>query len=449
MNLSPFLRGTRAVCDLACTRAALLAAGLGLAASATAPAVADTNVLLIIGDDIGVEAISTYGEGTDTANTPNLTELADQGVLFRNAYSHPTCSPTRGSILTGKHPFRTGVGYAIVNQTPAEAQLDTNETTIADVARNEGYKTGWFGKFHLNLDEDAPNELGFDRFRGSLKSAPSNYFNWTYVNNGTTSTQTTYATTRNVSDALGFINFNQDDPWFVTVAFNAAHTPLHTPPADLATVDGTSNKDKFNAIIEAMDAEIGRLIDGLGDEADDTVIIFVGDNGTDGRWTTIPFRSNAAKQTVYEGGINVPLIISGTGVASPGREEADLAHVVDLFATIAEIIDGNASSGTDSVNLDNYRTSSNAPRARRRVYSEQFTRGDVTRGGNRNQRMITNGRYKLMEINGVKRFYDRTSDPREWVDILGGDGFLNSDEGTPAQRRAFFNQRRNLNQIRN
>ena len=102
------VRGTRALTNWTRTRASLLAAGLGLVAGAATHAAAKPNVLLIIGDDIGVEAISTYGEGSNTADTPNLTELADNGVMFRNAYSHPTCSPTRGSILTGKHPHRTG-----------------------------------------------------------------------------------------------------------------------------------------------------------------------------------------------------------------------------------------------------------------------------------------------------------------------------------------------------
>src|SRR5690606_9976818 len=128
----------------------------------------------------------------------------------------------------------------------------------------------------------------------------------------------------------------QSSPWLCVLAFNAPHSPFHAPPAALHSYNlaGANSRLRYKAMIEAMDTEIGRMIAGLGAAADNTVIVFIGDNGTPQQVIESPYTTY--KGQVYEGGVLVPLIVKGPGVVG-GREVFDLVHGVDLFATIAEL----------------------------------------------------------------------------------------------------------------
>lgn len=412
----------RAVLNRALSALAILAAAVGGAARAQTE-----SVLLLIADDVHVANIGAYnvgpgGEGGNPPPTPHIDALAAGGVLFRNAWSNPLCSPTRVGIMTGRYAFRTGVGTAIGGAGSNVMRL--SETTLAEVLATGGHPSALIGKYHLGTTgvggSSAPNLAGWEHYAGGLQGALADYYSWPRTVNGVQTTCLVYATTQHVDDALAWIA-SQSGPWFCTVAFNASHSPFHAPPDELHTRNltglnpNTTPRPFYKAAIEAMDTEIGRLVAGLGPAAANTTIIFVGDNGTPGQVVESPYVSTKAKGTVFEGGVNVPLIVRGPRVVAPGREVAGLVSVVDLFATIGELFGINARSVVpvdvplDSVSLVPYLTNAAQAGLRQTVFTEVFT-GDVPQAGSS---AIRDERYKLIRVNGVEQFYDLQQDPFE------------------------------------
>lgn len=380
-----------------------------------------TNTLIIIADDLGVDTIGAYKEGASPAPTPNIDSLAARGVMFRNAYAAPTCSPTRATYLTGRYGFRTGVGR------PGHA-LPVSEITLPEVLDHGKIAHALIGKWHLAAgnDPNSPNLSGWSHFSGSIPGFFYNgqtYFSWRKVVNGRESLVTNYATSENVDDALKWIK-SQTGPWVVSLNFNAAHTPLHEPPGALHTYHLAGKRPDrepipfFKAMIQAMDTEIGRLLTSLGSTTlARTNVIFLGDNGTEARTTEPPFQADHAKWTVYEGGINVPLIVSGPAVASLGREEKALVCTVDLFHTIAEFQGLNARTivpaavALDGISLVPYLRAANSPSLREFAYAESFN-------ARIHDRAVRNDRYKLIDRNGSEALYDLLIDPFEQTDLL-------------------------------
>lgn len=199
-----------------------------------ATATAGNNVLLIIADDYGIDAQSLYNPGGTTAPSPNINSLAASGVRFTQAYACPVCSPTRAAILTGRLGFRTGVGDVVSSVN----SLADSELTLPEVITqnsNLGIAAGSFGKWHLSSGSPTairnfPNTIGkWPHYAGATAGALPNYFSWTKTTNGEISTNTTYATTDVVNDAVSWINTRTvgDQQWLAWVAFNAPHIPYH------------------------------------------------------------------------------------------------------------------------------------------------------------------------------------------------------------------------------
>ena len=314
---------------------------------------AQRNTVLIIADDLSPDYFGFYGYTTDTVNVPNIRRLLAKGIRFDNFTSNPVCSSTRTSILTGRYSFRTGVG-GIVGGTGGSNQIDTNEMSIPKLLKlyNPSIVKANIGKWHLKqpnppINLRSPLALGFNWHEGPFIGQLPNYFNWTKYTNGVASTITNYATSENVNNAVTWVKAqNRQSPFFLWLAFNAPHEPLHLPPSNLhsySNLTGTNadinNNPKayFKAMIQAMDHEIGRLMDSLKvlNKLDSTDFIFIGDNGNTPRTAQIADVSKA-KGTVYEYGVHVPLIISGPTVVNPKRVSKALVNSVDLFATIIE-----------------------------------------------------------------------------------------------------------------
>ena len=197
---------------------------------------------------------------------PNLQSLASTGLQFNRAYAQPICSPTRATILTGRHPFRHGVGDPNTNNT-----LPASELTLPEIFTQESssYALASFGKWHLGSGATGPQVTGgWDYFKGILQGGVTDYFNWTKteVINGTalSTTSTNYTTTDQIDDAVSWINSNaSDSPWFCWLALNAPHTPFHEPPAALAPQGGytnpsdSSNTGLYCRMLEAMPQPCG------------------------------------------------------------------------------------------------------------------------------------------------------------------------------------------------
>lgn len=417
----------------------------------TTPLVAQQrNVLLIIADDMGIDSHGLYNAepGVSLPPTPNIDSLRASGVQFRNAYAQPTCSPTRATILTGRQPFRHGVATAV---TANDGQLMAGEFTLprAFTANSGlGYGLAHFGKWHLslgnNMANDPANLAGWPHFAGSLNGGlvggnggTGTYFAWTKTIDGMTGQEngtTTYATTDTTNDAINWITSQGTNPWFAWVAYNAPHTPFHKPPANLHTYDttvpnwntlpiGTNQRTHFHAAIEALDSEIGRLFNSIDPTVlANTWIIFIGDNGTPPQVVQEPFSATHAKNTLYEGGVRVPLLISGPEVVNPDREVADLVQAVDLYATILEMagIDVAATQPAlkpiDSRSLmpllqDQPLAPTLALAESRGVNLADTISGVTVRGGD----------YKLIRfLDDSERLHHLPTDPDEQVNLLGG-----------------------------
>lgn len=419
---------------------------------------AERNILLIIADDVGIDAASFYptsaGRRVTTPPappTPNLTRLAQNGVLFHSAWAMPWCSPTRASIVSGRYPFRTGVGDPIP-QNPAKTSpgLSLDEFTLPEAFQkaNPRYRLAHIGKWHISrnsdpADDSEPNELGWPHFVGpdpDLAFVPS-FYAWPKTVNGRTSQSTVYAVTDQVNEAVAFIRDAKEDglPFFVWLAFSASHSPYEKPPNELHSRDalpssGASRRAYYEAMVEAMDTEIGRLLKDVS--LADTTVIFLGDNGTPAEVTALPYDRKKAKGTPYQGGVRVPLLAAGAGVINPGRIVDRLVSAVDLFPTILELagIDPSdvlpAGIKIDGLSIVPYLENNTGANLRPTVYTEEFPNCF-----NRDyERAIRNCCYKLIRrANGSREFYDLTADPYETRNLLA--------------RRLTSVQARNLNRL--
>jgi arylsulfatase A-like enzyme len=314
-----------------------------------------TNVLVLVADDLGVELLSAYGPELDQPSTPVLDQLALDGVRFTHAWASPLCTPTRAALLTGRHSLRTGLGELLggIQDTDLGSYgLPLGELTLPellDQGSGGAWSTACIGKWHLGSlavgGALSPNLAGFDYFAGTLGNLqlPENYFEWERIEDGLSSTETGYATTVQVDDALAFIG-QATEPWLCSVNFSAPHNPFHAPPPELHSVDlseaGDPNQNTrpyFKAMVEALDTELGRLLDGLGDDAAHTLVIFVTDNGTPTKAALPVLPVDHSKGSMFEGGIRVPLIVRGPGVLFPGSVCDALVDVTDVFATVADV----------------------------------------------------------------------------------------------------------------
>ncbi len=398
------------------------------------------NILFIVADDIGVENVGAYGENPDAAHTPVIDQLASEGVLFRNAWSNPRCSPSRSTLLTGQYGFRTGIGRTVGWATDL-FELSPDGATLPRVLGLLGYGTAAVGKWHLAAEQLSgyahPQMLGFDHHRGAIDNLPSfngqAYFDYEKSVDGVVQQSTTYATTDAVNDTLALVE-QLGEPWFVYLAFNAPHGPYHKPPDALHTYDlaGLSVQQNIplhmKAMTEAMDTEIGRLLAELPPaELARTVVVIVGDNGTDGIASVPPWEPSHAKGTVFEGGVNVPLIVWGDGVGV--GESAALVNLVDLYGTALQLAGIHGPTSPDAVSVLPYLIDPAAPSLRSFVYTERFAPNGFDLGFGPLlswYRAVRNERYKLRDAfntftgEDFQELYDLEADPFETTDLLLG-----------------------------
>lgn len=394
------------------------------------------NILLIIADDMGLDASTCYAVGHQQAKMPNIQAMCDSGLVFDNAYSAPVCTPTRATIMTGQYSFRTGTGGAIPRD--GTNGLSPDVTSLFDVLKDTDYSANLIGKWHLagsDAGTNHPAELGVPNYWGLYKGGASpSYWEWSGVDNGTPVDVTEYATTAFTDRAIGWIEAQDTDkPWFLWLAYNAPHSPFHLPPAhlhtagDLPTDEASIAADPlpyFNAMLEALDTEIGRLLATLDD---DTIVMFIGDNGSPNQVTRGFYGDHGAKGTIYEGGTHVPFVVSGPGIQQ-GRTDA-LFQTPDLFTTIAGMTGANAPA-TDGVDFAPVLTGGTSQRDH--IYVEHFSdyepmRSDVFGWA------LRMGDHKLVAVEGAEpMLYDLATDPMEAVDLLA-DG-VSDDEAAIRDR---------------
>ena len=374
------------------------------------------NILLIIADDMGLDACPSYNIGYEKPSMPTLENLMNNGVKFTNVWSNPTCTPTRATILTGKYGFRTNV-------IKVDDVLSTSEISIQKYLNqhlSNQYTNAVIGKWHLSKDTNHPENMGINYYAGSLGGGLKNYWDWNLTENGQTTASAEYTTSKYTDLAINWVE-DQTQPWFLWLAYNAPHEPFHLPPnelhfqGELPTDEASIEANPlpyYLAMLEAMDTEIGRLLNSMSsEEKENTVIIFVGDNGTPNQ-VVQEYNSKRAKGSLYKGGINVPMIISGNNITRLNETEDALINLSDLYTTIANIAGVNVSYINDSYNFNDLLSVSNEG-VREYLYSEA---GENLNYLNKTIRNNTH-KYILFE-DGSESLFDLSKEPLETKDLL-------------------------------
>ncbi|MDH3734623.1 MAG: sulfatase [Gemmatimonadota bacterium] len=363
-------------------RAALFAV-LSLALVSCAGPTSPLNVVVILIDDLGWTDTGVYG--SSFYETPNIDALASRGVRFTQFYTASSvCSPTRASLMTGKHPARLdltnwigGEQNGLLNQARYIRRLPLPEVTIGEAFRDHGYATAYVGKWHLGTEGFMPDVQGFD-FTSAVNYAgqPGSYFA-PYENPGTPRSavpdlygddEKAYLTDRLTDVSIDFMARNQDRPFFLVVSHYAVHTPLQAREEVVARYEAKASAlgpqsdehyeverdastrlrqdhPTYAAMVESTDESVGRIVQRLRELGieDRTAVVFVSDNGGlstlmrrgfNQATANLPLR--AGKGWLYEGGIRAPLIVVAPD-APRGREVHEPATSTDLYPTLLEL----------------------------------------------------------------------------------------------------------------
>lgn len=337
------------------------------------------NIVFILIDDLGWSDAGCYG--STFHETPHIDELAARGVRFTQAYAAcPVCSPTRASILTGRHPVRLQITDWIPGNTvPADArhrflqiedrnELPLEEITLAEALRGVGYQTFFAGKWHLGGAGYLPTDQGFEINLGGADygQPPGGYYApWKNpylkeLRDGE------YLTERLTEESISFLkNRDPERPFLLYLSHYDVHTPLHEAaghfsrfqkkrqqlgpaPAAIAERRGLSSGRQENAryasMLAAVDDSVGRIMSELKSLGllETTTVIFTSDNGglctlkSPGPTSNLPLRSG--KGWLYEGGIRVPLLMVSPEVTQSGSVVETPVLSTDFFPTILDLI---------------------------------------------------------------------------------------------------------------
>ena len=324
------------------------------------------NILFILADDWGWGDVSYHGS---PIRTPNIDRLAASGVQLDQHYVCPTCSPTRASFITGRHPSRFGVHATSPTNSPV---MPTAYETIATALRNCGYDTGLFGKWHLgSLPQYNPTYYGFNHAYGSLAGGVDPYnhrykkgpYSFTWHRNGGLVEENGHVTDLIQREASQWIE-SRKNPWFCYVPFTAVHIPVKAPQSWIDRyytevfdddLERNWSFQKYAAYASHMDHAVGQLVELLEctGQRDNTVIVFASDNGAMGAYpkantekypgwhedcprlgSNLPLRGY--KSQLYEGGIRTPTLINWRGELTAGVRRQPL-HMVDWFPTFTTL----------------------------------------------------------------------------------------------------------------
>ncbi len=328
---------------------ALLLSGCRADASVTNP----PNIIFILADDMGCSQLGCYG--SIYYETPHIDRLAVEGMLFTKAYAAAAvCSPTRASIMTGKYPARLHLTDFVagnfrndypLSQPEWQKFLPLEEVTIAEVLKENGYKTALFGKWHLSPEKTPPQSLpfnpdkqGFDESFVTYKPSPGLEQPWQDAGNDAHNVDTI------TSLSLAFMEQNRENPFFLFVSHNTIHDPLKERDETILKYKKKAGSDKpenhpvIAAMVERLDNSCGKIFNKVKEMGleDNTVIIFFADNGGKHSYAAqTPFR--AGKGWLYEGGIREPLIVKWKNQVKLGSVSESLVISNDFFPSFLEL----------------------------------------------------------------------------------------------------------------
>ncbi len=400
------------------------------------------NIVFILADDMGYKDLGCYGN--PFIETPVLDQMANDGMLFTEAYAHPACSPSRAALLTGKHPARLGITTALgLNRRDPDSpvvppkvakELPSSEITMAEILKKNGYSTGMVGKWHLGSDNATlPHRQGFEYDRVISKNG-LDYYHYGISSKGEMVFEddgTVYLTDKLTDYAVEFIQSQQKEkPFFLYLAYSAPHL-LIIPKADKVgkyMFKLGRFEEKYNpyyaTMIESMDEGIGRIMDEMNRQEmlENTLVIFKSDNGGVGM-DQMAYRPTSMeplrkwKGHVYEGGIRVPLIMHWENKIEAGTINSNYVVIEDFLPTFMELAgDENMPENIDG---KSFLTTIYRP-------EEKFDRGPVffhfphfSGQGGYPAGAVRNGKWKLVENyeNGKTELFNLEEDISESNDL--------------------------------
>jgi arylsulfatase A-like enzyme len=403
-------------------------------ATPTAQAPPRPNIVMVIMDDLGYGDVGNYG--APDAKTPNIDRLAREGVKFTDFYAnHANCSPTRTAFITGRYQQRYGIESPLRYADPRH--LPPSDTSLPRLLKNAGYATGLVGKWHLAAEAaSGPNRHGFDEFWG-FRGGAVDYYTHNVVttdavkldapvhdlyHNEEPTTSAAYLTDEITRRAEAFIQERASRPFFLEVAYNATHWPYQRPdlPAGRRGWDHyreTGTREDYVAMLERADQGIGRILDALDrlKLAQNTLVIFTSDNG--GEWLSRNVPLFHRKNTLWEGGIRVPLLLRWPARLAAGSISSQVGITMDLTASILAAAgvkpqDSYRPEGIDLVGSLQKRTA---------VDRTLFWRMPLAPGAAGTppvtQRAVRRGNWKYIDDRGQYFLFDLRTDPGERHDV--------------------------------
>jgi len=311
-----------------------------LAAIGTATG-AGPNLVVLLADDLGWQDLGCYG---GPVKTPALDALAAGGTRFTDFYSGcAVCSPSRATLLTGRHHIRAGV-YSWISDPGQRSHLLEREVTLAELLKGHGYATAHVGKWHLGLptakfDKPTPDRHGFDHWFATWNNAePSHRNPRTFLRNGEPVGEVAgYSCQIVVDEAIAWLDHHRapDQPFFLNVWFHEPHAPIAAPDDIVSTYGKLKDQAAiYSGTIENTDRAIARLLAKLKDiaPAEETLVVYFSDNGSYRRDRVGNLRG--AKGMHWDGGIRVPGIFSWPGTIKAGQVENTPAGHADLLPTV-------------------------------------------------------------------------------------------------------------------
>ncbi|GLR18418.1 arylsulfatase [Portibacter lacus] len=407
---------------------------------------AQPNIIIILTDDQGWGDVSF--NGNSNLSTPHIDELANNGIIFNRFFVEPVCSPTRAEILTGRYHVRSGV----YSTSRGGERMNADEVTIAQILKNNGYKTAIYGKWHNGMQAPYhPNAKGFDDFYGFASGHWGNYFSPMLEHNGKIVQGNGFLADDLTDHAISYIENNKDHPFFLLLSLNTPHSPMQVPqkywdgkkdkPLAIHNIYPASEDTMFTkaalAMVENIDDNVGRInakISQLNLE-EETIVIFMSDNGPNGvRWNG---GMKGKKGSTDEGGVRVPMAMKWKGHIRPGIKTETIASGIDILPTLLDLvgIDHVYSNPIDGISLKSIlnENSSEADRylfqfwqKRTSVRSQYFRLDDQDR---LYHMQLDSGQVRDVQQDYPEQYQAMLSAKKDWVDNVAS--LLDYDSSRP------------------
>lgn len=369
------------------------------------------NIIIFLADDMGWGDVNA--NGNEYIHTPVLNRLKSESLSFDRFYVCPLSAPTRAEMLTGRYFLRTGVSSV----TQGYENMRSDEVTIAEVLKENGYATGCFGKWHNGRYwPQHPNRQGFDEFVGFPVGHLGYYFDAFFLHNDEEKQSKGYTSDYFTDQAISFIERNQKNPFLCYLPYNVPHSPFQVPEEyfnkySSAGLDSTLSS--VYGMVKNMDENIGRILKRLDELSltDNTLVIFFSDNGPN----TDRYNGGmkGRKGSVDEGGVRVPFYIKWPGRISPGTT-SQLAQDIDIMPTLIKLCGLNYKP----VNPFDGADLSAVVKGRKKP----FDRLIFSRQGNpileNCNSSVRNNRYRLVLTGKDTLLYDMQKDPSQSTDIF-------------------------------